>query len=306
MTAVTPHSPLQVVLVAGISGSVRLHDKLGKSEAVRAVDRCVKRIERTIDAWKGRIVEVDSNKVIAAFDGADAAIQAGIEMQQRVADLPPVSGVKIGIRVGIAANLKPTEDGTPPREIAEEAARLAAIAKPTQILASGTFGQFVSASLAGHITNADHPASNRTETGVPILEIVPPLSPSQCGNEPIDKDPNQNVVRREPPSQRLTLRYRGETIQIDKTNWSIRVGRDAGCDIVLHDRRASRIHATIEHRGSEIVLIDQSTNGSYVTVDCAPEVFVRRSEFILQAEGRIAFASSSTAPEADIVEFRVT
>ena len=306
MTAVTIHSPLQIVLVAGISGSARLHEKLGKSEAVRAVDRCIKRIERTIDAWKGNILRVDSNKIMATFDAADAAIQAAIEMQQRIADLPPVSGVKIGIRVGISADCNPTEDGAPPREIADEADRLADLAKPTQILASETFGQLVSPSLSAHITNTDHQASNGTETAKPALEIIAPLSPAQGGEEPIDKEPNESVISLAHSSQLLTLLYRGNTIQTDIITRIIRVARDAGCDIVLQDRRASRLHATIEHRGSEIVLIDQSTNGSYVTLDRAPEVFVRRSEFVLQAEGRIAFASSSTSPEADIVEFRVT
>lgn len=306
MTIVPPHSPLQVVLIAGISGSARLHEKLGKSEALRAVDRCVKRIERAIDAWKGHVVRVDSNEVVAAFDAADAAIQAALEMQQRIADLPPVSGVKIGIHVGIAAGSNPAENGAPARDIAADAARLAALARPTQILASEMLGRFVSLPLSAHITNAARQAGNETEATEPILEISASFSPVQGGKEPIDSDSNENIVSQVHTSRHLALRYRGATIEIDESNLSVRVGRDAACDIVLHDRRASRHHATIERRGSDIVLIDQSTNGSYVTVDCCPEVFVRRGEFILHAAGRIAFASSSTSPEADIVEFRVT
>ena len=306
MTTVTIQFPLQIVLVAGISGSAQLYEKLGKSEALRAVDRCMKRIERTINAWKGHVAQIDSNKVMATFDAADAAIQAAIEMQQRVADLPPVSGVKIGIRVGIAAGSDPAENGAPPRDIAAEATRLAALAEPTQILASEILSQFVSPPLSGHISNEGDPVSNGTKSAESTLEIIASLSPAQGGKEPIDKYLGEDIVNQMHTSQLLALRYRGNSIQVDEINRSISVGRDAGCDIVLHDRRASRHHATIEHRGDNIVLIDQSTNGSYVTVDCNPEIFVRRNEFILHAAGRIAFASSSTAPEADIVEFKVS
>ena len=37
---------------------------------------------------------------MVAFPTADAAFQAAMDMQQRVLNLPPVSGVKLNIRVG--------------------------------------------------------------------------------------------------------------------------------------------------------------------------------------------------------------
>lgn len=306
MTDMKIDSLHRIALIAGISGSARLHDKLGSSEAVRAVDRCVKRIERSVDAWKGRIVQIESNEVLAAFDTADAAIQAAIEMQLRVADLPPVSGVKIAIRIGLAVSTAPEENNAIPRGLAKEAATLAALAKPTQILASREFSLLLSPSLSEHLTNAGQLLANETGNADSALEVIPPLLPMRSGPEHIEKEPNENIVTVASANQSLILRYRGDTIQLDEAKRIIRVGRDAGSDIVLHDRRASRHHATIECRNNCIILVDRSTNGSYVTVAGTPEVFVRRSEFILHATGRISFASSSSAPEADIAEFRST
>src|SRR5512146_2387517 len=96
-------APLNVsVLFADVSGSARLHEKLGSAEALRAVDRCMKRMERTVDGFNGRIVKIVGDELMATFDHADEALQAAIEMQLRVADLPPVSGVKLEIRVGFS------------------------------------------------------------------------------------------------------------------------------------------------------------------------------------------------------------
>ncbi len=71
-------NPFLSVLATGISGCARLHEKLGGSEAARAVDRCLKRIERAVEAGGGRIVRVGGDEVLAAFDAADAVVHAAI------------------------------------------------------------------------------------------------------------------------------------------------------------------------------------------------------------------------------------
>jgi len=264
----------------------------------------VKRIERSVDAWKGRIVQADGNEVLAAFDGAEAAIQAAIEMQLRVADLPPVSGVKVAIRIGLAGGTAPADSTEVPRELCKEAAMLAGLAKPTQILASEKLRQLVPPSFSDHLASGGH--LPKSETAESVLEIIASSSSARSEPEPIEEVVDEKVSGTGGANRFLALRYRNDTIQLGEARRIIHAGRDAGSDIVLHDRRASRHHATIECRDNSIVLIDKSTNGSYVTVDGNPEIFVRRNEFILQSAGRIAFASSSTTPGADIVEFWVT
>jgi pSer/pThr/pTyr-binding forkhead associated (FHA) protein len=51
------------------------------------------------------------------------------------------------------------------------------------------------------------------------------------------------------------------------------IGRDAACDVVLDDRRASRRHARIQARGGYLVLSDLgSTNGTYIRSERVSEV----------------------------------
>lgn len=59
---------------------------------------------------------------------------------------------------------------------------------------------------------------------------------------------------------------------------------------------ALRATTPIERRGDLVVLIDKSTNGTYVVIDGLPEHFLKRSECILRGKGQILFAASSGIP----------
>lgn len=297
-------TPLLSVLTAGISGSARLHERLGNTEALRAVDRCIKRIERSVDAFGGRVVSASGEEVMAVFDTVDAAIHSAIEMQQRVADLPPVSGVKTAIRVGISCGEMDFSGNSIEEEAARDAARLAGMAKPAQILASAKIRDSMSSSFAPQLNDLGSALAEKSGRHGTVLEIINPYTPatsSEATEENSARKPNS-----EPSATGcLRLRYRDDTVLLNEGKAVIRMGRDSACDVVIHDRRASRHHATIERRGTQVALIDKSTNGTYVIIDGLPEIFVKRSECILRGKGKIQFAASSADPDADCAEFEL-
>ena len=294
-------TPLLSVLTAGISGSARLHEKLGNTEALRAVDRCIKRIERSVDAFGGRVVSAGGEEVMAVFDTVDAAIHSAIEMQQRVADLPPVSGVKTAIRVGISCGEMDFSGKSIEEEAAREAALLAGMAKPAQILASEKIRESMSPSFAPQINDLGAALAATSGGHGTVLEIINPSTPTS--SEATDESAVQEPDAETSGSGCLCLRYEGDTVLLNEDKAVIRMGRDSASDLVIHDRRASRHHAMIERRGTQVVLIDKSTNGTYVMIDGLPEIFVKRSECILRGKGRLLFAASSADPDADCAEF---
>ncbi|MGA9960704.1 MAG: adenylate/guanylate cyclase domain-containing protein, partial [Azonexus sp.] len=93
--------PKMIVLFADVSGSARLFERLGDTEAAYAVERCVKRMERSIAGQGGRTVNVSGGELLAAFESAEEACHAAVNMQLRVSKLPPVSGLKLTIRIGL-------------------------------------------------------------------------------------------------------------------------------------------------------------------------------------------------------------
>ena len=288
------------VLFADVSGSVRLHERLVDAEALRAVDRCLKRMQRAVEIFGGRIVKNVGDELMAIFDKTDEAFQAAIEMQQRVADLPPVSGVKLAIRVGFSHGTVSEKAGRYTGETVNAAAQLSGLAKPGQVLTSLQ----AQATLSPQLKRSTHDLGSVEARGkspaMNIFEAVEPdtTTPVAKATE-ITDERNGGILQ----GSFLRLRYGGKIVTLNDSKRVIRMGRGADSDIVIHDPRASRNHARIELRGDRVVLIDNSTNGTFVTMNGMLEFFLLKEEFVINGKGLICFADSATNPDADSAEF---
>ena len=59
-------------------------------------------------------------------------------------------------------------------------------------------------------------------------------------------------------------------------------------DVVVNDNRVSRSHAKIEYRRGKFVLIDQSTNGTFVLFQGKKPIDIKRDEAPLLGTGIIS------------------
>jgi hypothetical protein len=294
--------PFLSVLAVGISSCAQLHEKLGGTEASRAIDRCLKRIERLIDAGAGRIVRTGDSEMIVAFDASDVAVKAAIEMQELIASQPPVSGAKMAIRVGISWGPLSNPDLPADNDLVRETAHLMGLAKSGQILVSGKVRKALPEAMRKLSTDTGLTLLNASGSKMAVVEIA-----SDRGAPPTDSPETAEAVDATDNSDnscaRLRLHYGQNTIVLDEQRPVIAMGRDATCGVIIRNLRASRRHATIELRGSLVVLIDKSTNGTFVTIDGNPTQFVKHGECPLHGSGMIAFSSSSSTPDADCVRF---
>jgi hypothetical protein len=288
-------NPFLSVLAVGVSNCSRLHEKLGSSEASQAVDRCLKRIERSVEASGGRLVQSGGGEAIAIFDAADAVINAAIEMQQRIASLPPVSGVKMTIRVGISCAHSSHSDQPVVDQLSRETARLTGIAKSGQTLANGKIREALPEAMQGLASDTDLALPNESGQNEAIVEIAPIEAPAT--------DPAEVAETSDSANAWLRLRYGHDTIVLDEHKPVIVMGREGSCEVVIRNPRASRRHARIERRGGIVVLIDKRTNGTFVTIDSHPTQFVKHGECPLHGSGIIAFTSQSSASDPDCIRF---
>jgi predicted component of type VI protein secretion system len=111
-------------------------------------------------------------------------------------------------------------------------------------------------------------------------------------------------TRLEEPASRLKLRFGGQELWFEGAGGdTLRMGRDATCEIVIADRRASRQHARIEKRRSKFVLVDQSANGTSVAMAGEAEIYLRREELVLRMNGSIGVGRHLGDHDAARVEF---
>jgi hypothetical protein len=88
-------------------------------------------------------------------------------------------------------------------------------------------------------------------------------------------------------TMRLRLRCDDQELLLDERHASITIGRAEDNDVVVKGNLISRTHARIEINRNKFVLIDQSTNGTFVQSSDGEESFVRRDSLQIRGQGMI-------------------
>lgn len=79
----------------------------------------------------------------------------------------------------------------------------------------------------------------------------------------------------------------------------LRVGRDPGCELVLHDPRASRVHCQLSWDGTQCVLRDLgSSNGTLVNEQPVQEAILRPGDQIVVGDSRLTLQPLAPSPAA--------
>ncbi len=280
--------PEPCVLVADVSGRDILVEALGADEAKHAIDRCLHRVDRAVAANGGKMIRHGDGRLSASFPRCERAALASFDMLARVEDLPPQRGLRLTIRVGIHCGAKAAID---PVEAA--AARIAAAARPGQLLASGP--AVLQLTAAARQFAGTTPLRDAAFDGFewPVFALH---------REPAAAAPTADLAR---APARLRLRHQHEVLHVDESRPVVLLGRELGNDIVIHDARASRQHARIERRPQGFVLIDRSTNGTHVADANGGEHCVKRGEWPLGSAGRLGCGFPPNEIERDLVYFEL-
>jgi class 3 adenylate cyclase len=282
------------VLSTEVIGGAPLVQRLGETEARRAVDRCMNRIGRVVEANAGLLLRIAGDRLCAGFERCDAGVQAAREMLERVASLPPISGVSLPIHIGVHFG-SVEESAQPGGEGVEFADQLMELAGPGEALASGPTVALLSAAtrqFAGHERAA---AGARLDWPVFIVG-------SRAG---VVAELPVSRVQPTRLTQRLQIRHQEDLHLVEDHRPILLMGRELGNDVVVIDPRASRQHARIERRRDGFVLVDQSTNGSFVIREGEAEQCVKHAEIALAGQGRIGCGFSTNEVERDLVFFEV-
>jgi adenylate cyclase len=86
---------------------------------------------------------------------------------------------------------------------------------------------------------------------------------------------------------RLRLRFDKRELVVDERPSNVTIGRADDNDVVVKGHLSSRLHARIVIGRSNFVLIDQSTNGTFVQTGDGEELFVHQDILQLKGQGMI-------------------
>ena len=288
--------PAPAVLFADISGSTTLYETLGDAVAKALIDECLQVMRKATSRHGGRVIKTIGDELMCVFPDADRGALAACEMQLSVSALPVVSGVRRLIRVGFNAGPVIESEGDVFGDTVNTAARMAGLAKGDQIITTSTAVGLMSPLLR---QTTRHIAALSVRGKGDDIEVCEVLWQS---SDDLTMATASTVV---PAATAATLQlvHGTQRLQLEGSGARAVLGRDAGSAIVLADRKASRVHARIERRRDKFFLVDQSTNGTFVTFDGEAEIALRREEVMLRGQGRIAFGHSIAESADETVDF---
>jgi class 3 adenylate cyclase len=286
------------VLFADVSDSTRLYEAIGDTAAYGNVREVVGLLKGITEAYRGRVVKTIGDGLMCVFPGADEAASAAGEMQRQIAQRPPLeNGKTLTIRVGF--HFGPViQDGEDVfGDSVNLASRVAGLALAGQALTTTDTVAALSSSLRDSVRPINAlPVKGKSEE----IEVHELMWQASLDRTVIPgRAPEAAVAATAATGPKLKLVYRGRQLIANET---VYLGRDASNTVFIMDPMASRRHAKIELRGGHFVLVDQSSNGTFVVISGAPELLLKRQELVLYSSGRIAFGHS-TAEGADPVEF---
>jgi adenylate cyclase len=268
------------VLFADVSGSTRLYEELGDEAALSTIARCLAVVKAACDGHQGRLVKTIGDEAMVVFPAADHAAEAAAEIQARIAEEPAVGSQRLALRVGFHFGPALQTDGDVFGDSVNVAARLVGFANRAQVITSADTAEALSPWLRARTRELDVLTVKGKQHDMRIFELLWQDSP---------EDLTALASRKEAPPTRMRLFHGGRERLMGDDNIAVAMGRDAQNDIIIADRMASRLHARIERRSGKFVLVDHSSNGTYVTIDGQPQIKLRREELVLRGQGRISF-----------------
>jgi pSer/pThr/pTyr-binding forkhead associated (FHA) protein len=81
------------------------------------------------------------------------------------------------------------------------------------------------------------------------------------------------------------------------------MGRAEENDLVVKGNLISRLHARVEFNRNKFMLIDQSTNGTFVLGKDGEEAFVRRDSMHIRGEGLIGLGKAPDSNSSQVIRY---
>jgi class 3 adenylate cyclase len=284
------------ILFADVVGSTQLYDKYGDTKASETVAHCLEVMKDATYQFDGTVIKTIGDEVMSTFPTVDDAMGAAAQMQARISadseedeDRIPVS-IRIGCHFGPVVQEQNDIFGA----AVHTANRMTSQAKAKQIVMSGATVEQMTEKWQAQTRQIDIATVRGRIDEVALYELI--WQP----DEATSMVPTLEMTSKKKNGGRLVLTFREKTVEVNDKRTSINLGRGDDNDLVVKGNLISRIHAKIEKRRGKFMLVDQSTNGTFLESANGDETFVRRDSIELKGEGiiglgRVAKADSPLA-----------
>ena len=289
-----------VILFADVVGSTRLFEVLGDLTARDKVAVCVDIMRGATEQRGGSVVKTMGDEILATFEDCDKAMDAAVQMQAAISSHPEldVDGQHIAIRIGCHYGPVVLETRDVFGAAVHTANRMTSQAKAGQIIITDSIFARLSDEWRAIARQVDVAVPRGQQGEVTIYEVL-----WQHGDATSMLPAIATITEQHRPF-RIRLTYLGEELMLDdRERSSATLGRGQENDLVIKGNLVSRLHARIEAGKNRFMLIDESTNGSFVQGQNGDDAFVRRDAIPLKGKGVIGLGRVPEPQSYHTVEF---
>jgi adenylate cyclase len=270
------------ILFADVVGSTQLYDQFGDTKASETVALCLDVMKDATHQYNGTVIKTIGDEVMSTFPTVEDAMGAAVMMQARIsADNKQDDRIAVSIRIGCHYGPVVQEQNDIFGAAVHTANRMTSQAKARQIIISGGTVEKMSAELKRQTRQIDVATVRGKLDEVALYELL--WNPEEATS----MLPTIEWENQDRKASRLELSFRDKTIEVTDKRKSVIMGRAEDNDLVVKGNLISRIHAKVEMRRGRFVLVDQSTNGTFLLNLQGEETFVRRDSAEIHGEGTI-------------------
>ena len=286
------------ILFADIVGSSRIYELLGDDQARRLIMDLLNDLADISRRYSGEYLRTYGDEMMCAFVSADNAVEAAANMHQVVEARPPVKwghlesiGLYIRIDTGTVIQVGNKLFG----DAVNSAAKMKTLAKPYQTLLSENTLNYLSEEHR-HLTRLVGKLPIKGKTGThDIFEYIHEEEEATLVMERPDQELRPLAV--------LEIACGDTTLAVDENRPALTIGRLPANDLILRYAGISRMHARIEHRKGKFVLVDASSNGTYIHIVGQDVIYLKHDELQLHGEGIICPGRSATPQSPGAIHY---
>jgi adenylate cyclase len=288
------------VLFSDVVGSTRIYEVLGDQRAREVIALCIELMQGATEQHRGTVIKTMGDEVMATFPTADDSLNAAALIQRSITTHPAlqVDGQSVSVRIGCHYGPVVLESRDVFGATVHTANRMTSQAKSGQIMTTAATVEQLSPEWRASVRQIDVATLKGQGAEVTLYEAI------WQTDDVTSMLPSINVgASQERKALRLRLVMGEREVVVDESRPNIAIGRADENDVVIRGNLISRIHARIEISRNKFLLIDQSTNGTFVNSDDGEESFVRRDSMQLKGAGMIGLGKVPEAESPQTIQF---
>ena len=289
------------ILFADVVGSTKLYEQLGDLRARDMVGVCIDVMRAATEQNHGTVIKTMGDEVMSTFPTADDALNAAAQMQKQISTHPllKVDDHSVAIRIGCNFGPVVVENRDIFGSAVHTANRMTSQAKAGQIMTTATMVERLSNDWRASVRQIDIATLKGRSSEVALFEVL------WQQDDVTSMVPAIAIVSRgrRAKLQRLRLRYQGQEVLVDDARANITIGRAEENDLVVKGNLISRLHARVEISRDKFMLVDQSTNGTFVLGKDGEEAFVRRDSMQIRGEGLIGLGKAPDSNSSQVIRY---